>query len=237
MQTILLIFDILGTLAFAVSGALVAIRRRMDLFGVAVLAIVTATGGGILRDLIVGHLPPQAFLDPRYVAISAGAGLICFLVMYLHPRLPHKVAAAYDWIMFAFDTLGVAAFTVDGVIVAIESGYRDNIFLLVFLGVITGVGGGMIRDVLASRVPEVLQKHIYALASILGALVAGILAKYSVDEQLSMICGFAAIVLLRILAAVFRWNLPRVDKTKLFAKPADPHSEEKTDQHDAEQNK
>ncbi len=204
MQTMLMIFDILGTVAFAVSGALVAIKRRMDIFGVAVLAIVTATGGGILRDVLIGRLPPDALLYPRYVAIAAGVGLLCFLVMYFHPRMPEKLTTAYDMMMFIFDTLGVAAFTVDGVAVGKSSSFGGNWFLLVFLGVITGVGGGMIRDILASRVPEVLQKHVYALASIIGALITGIM---------TIICGFAAIVLLRILAARFRWNLPRVGKS------------------------
>ena len=221
----MLVFDILGTLAFAVSGALVAIRRRMDLFGAIVLAIVTATGGGILRDILIGKLPPQAFLHPRYVAIAAAAGLVSFLVMYFHPELPHKVATAYDRLMFCFDTLGVAAFTVDGVVIAVEAGHRDNLFLVVFLGVITGVGGGMIRDVLASRVPEVLQKHIYALASIFGALIAGILALFGADEQIGMICGFAAIVLLRVLAARFRWNLPRAGKRKPHTHPDESQDE------------
>ena len=115
--------------------------------------------------------------------------------------------------MFIFDTLGVAAFTVDGVAVGKSSSFGGNWFLLVFLGVITGVGGGMIRDILASRVPEVLQKHVYALASIIGALITGIMTIYGIDEQISVICGFAAIVLLRILAARFRWNLPRVGKS------------------------
>ena len=205
MQILLLIFDIMGTLSFAVSGALVGIKRKMDIFGVTVLAIVTATGGGILRDIIVGHLPPQAFLNPCYVALSAAAGLVCFLVMCFHPRLPDKIAAAYDMVMFCFDTLGVA--TVEG--------YGDNLFLMVFLGVITGVGGGVIRDVLASRVPEVFKKHVYALASILGAVVTGVFALYGIDEQTGILCGFAAIVLLRILAARFRWNLPKVEGTKL----------------------
>ena len=191
MQTMLMIFDILGTVAFAVSGALVAIKRRMDIFGVAVLAIVTATG----------------------VSIAAGVGLLCFLVMYFHPRMPEKLTTAYDMMMFIFDTLGVAAFTVDGVAVGKSSSFGGNWFLLVFLGVITGVGGGMIRDILASRVPEVLQKHVYALASIIGALITGIMTIYGIDEQISVICGFAAIVLLRILAARFRWNLPRVGKS------------------------
>lgn len=224
MQTILLIFDIMGTLAFAVSGALVAIRRRMDVFGAVVLALVTATGGGILRDLMIGRTPPQAFTDPKYVAIAAGAGLVCFFVMYFHPRLPHKVSAAYDFLMFCFDTLGVAAFTVDGVVVATEGGFGDNLFLLVFLGVTTGIGGGMIRDILASRVPEVLQKHVYALASILGALAAGVLTRCGADEQIGMIVGFAAVVILRVFAAVFRWNLPKVGKNR----PAFKSGEEKS---------
>ena len=114
MQTLLMIFDILGTVAFAVSGAIVGVRRRMDILGVTVLAVVTATGGGILRDIMVGQLPPQALLHPRYVAISAAVGLICFFVMCFHPSPPQKAAAAYDMVMFCFDTLGVAAFTVDG---------------------------------------------------------------------------------------------------------------------------
>lgn len=218
MQILLLIFDIMGTLSFAVSGALVGIKRKMDIFGVTVLAIVTATGGGILRDIIVGHLPPQAFLNPCYVALSAAAGLVCFSVMCFHPRLPNKIAAAYDMVMFCFDTLGVAAFTVDGVAVATVEGYGDNLFLMVFLGVITGVGGGVIRDVLASRVPEIFKKHVYALASVLGAVVTGILALYGIDEQTGILCGFAAIVLLRIFAARFRWNLPKVEGKKLSQK-------------------
>ncbi len=214
MQTLLLIFDIMGTLSFAVSGALVGIKRKMDIFGVIVLAIVTATGGGIVRDLIVGHIPPQAFLSPYYVAVAAATGLVCFLVMFNHPQLPVKVSAAYDMIMFWFDTLGVAAFTVDGVAVAIAEGYGRNLFLMVFLGVITGVGGGLIRDIFASRIPEVFKKHVYALASILGAVIAGVLARYGVDNETGLLFGFAAVVLLRFLAARFRWNLPKVEGEK-----------------------
>ena len=229
MQTVLLIFDIMGTLSFAVSGALVAIRRRMDLFGVAVLAIVTATGGGILRDLLIGHLPPQAFRDPLYVAIAAGAGLVCFLILFFHPRLPQKVATAYDLVMFWFDTLGVAAFTVDGIAVAIVEGHEDNLFLMVFLGVTTGVGGGMIRDVLASRVPEVLQKHVYALASIFGAVIT-VLIRCGVDDQSGMICGLAAIVLRRVLAARFRWNLPKIGKGRLPLKFPERQSDDADDE-------
>ncbi|MBQ3265142.1 MAG: trimeric intracellular cation channel family protein [Ruminococcus sp.] len=230
MDTLLMVFDILGTLAFAVSGAIVGVRRRMDIFGVTVLAIVTATGGGILRDLMIGSLPPQALLHPRYVAIAAGAGLICFLVMCFHPHPAQKAAAAYDMVMFCFDTLGVAAFTADGVAVAIDAGFGNNVFLMVLLGVITGVGGGVIRDVLSSRVPQVFQKHVYALASIIGAVIMGVMVSCGIKEQIGIICGFAVIVLLRVLAARFRWNLPRVGKAKLPEKAA----EQETDREDSD---
>ena len=227
MQTLLMIFDILGTVAFAVSGAIVGVRRRMDILGVTVLAVVTATGGGILRDIMVGQLPPQALLHPRYVAISAAVGLICFFVMCFHPSPPQKAAAAYDMVMFCFDTLGVAAFTVDGAAVASACGYSDNLFLTVFLGVITGVGGGVIRDILASRVPEIFVKHVYALASIIGAVVTAVSVSFGLNEQTGTICGFAAIVLLRILAARFRWNLPRVGRSGLPEKAGSESPAEK----------
>ena len=210
MQIILLVLDLLGTLAFAVSGALVAIRRRMDIFGVLVLAIVTATGGGILRDVIMGSLPPVTFLNPLYAGVSALTGLVVFLVMYFHPKLPQRVTAFYDWTMFIFDTLGVAAFTVDGVALAVNHGYRTNFFLMMFLGVITGVGGGVMRDILADRMPDILRKHVYALASVLGAVVTSLLIRTTLPHQTAMIAGFAAIVLLRVLAARFRWDLPKV---------------------------
>lgn len=224
MQTLLWIFDVLGTLAFAVSGAIVGVRRRMDVLGVVVLAIVTATGGGILRDVMVGHLPPRALMDPRYVIFAAVTGLVCFLVMCIRPHPPQKAATAYDMVMFCFDTLGVAAFTVDGFAAAGAEGYGDSLFLPVFLGVITGVGGGVIRDILASRVPEVLHKHVYALASFIGALTTGLMIRWGAEEEIGIIAGFAVIVLLRVLAARFRWNLPRAGKVRLADKPSEEDS-------------
>ena len=231
MSTLLMVFDVLGTLAFAVSGAIVGVRRRMDILGVAVLAIVTATGGGILRDLLIGNLPPQALLHPRYVAISVAVGLICFFVMCFHPRPPQKAAAAYDMVMFCFDTLGVAAFTADGVAVAIDTGFGNNVFLMVFLGVITGVGGGVIRDILSSRIPQVFQKHVYALASIIGAVIMGVMIRCGITDQIGILSGFAVIVLLRILAARFRWNLPRVGKAKLPSQDAEQDADKEDVDH------
>ena len=206
----MLILDMLGTIAFAISGALVGIRHRMDLFGVNVLAIVTATGGGILRDILIGDQPPVMFRNPVYVLAAAITANVVFVFMYFHPRQPKKLSVVYDMLMFVFDTLGVAAFTVDGVMLGVAHGYKRNLFLLVFLGFITGVGGGMIRDVLANQVPDVLRKHVYALASILGGLVTGFMVRQFDMRQAGIIAGFCVVVVLRVLASHFKWNLPKV---------------------------
>lgn len=202
--------DLLGTVAFAVSGALVAIRRRMDIFGVVVLAIVTATGGGMLRDIIIGSLPPTSFLDPRYVGISALIGVSVFLLLYFRPHIPQKLSSLNNRLMFLFDTLGIAAFTVDGVAIGLANGFRSNLFLLVFLGSITGVGGGVIRDILANEMPDILRKHVYALTAILGGSVYALLAQTALPEEVGMIAGFATVVILRLLGARFLWNLPKI---------------------------
>lgn len=211
MQTILLVMDYLGTVAFAIFGALVAIRKQMDLFGVLVLALISATGGGVLRDLMIGKLPPTALVSPHFAILAAITGGIVFLMMARHPRLPKRIAEAYDVILFSFDTLGLAAFTVDGVVIGITHGYRGHLFLLTFLGVITGVGGGIIRDLLASSTPDILKKDIYAVASILGVLVIEFFFFLGFSEHVSLITGFITIVLLRVLAAKFHWNLPKID--------------------------
>ncbi len=210
MLNIMLVLDMLGTIAFAISGALVGIRHRMDWFGVNVLAIVTATGGGILRDIIIGDHPPVMFRNPIYVLVAAITANVVFVVMYFHPRRPKRLSAVYDMLMFVFDTLGVAAFTVDGVMLGVAHGYKHNLFLLVFLGVMTGVGGGMIRDVLADQMPDVLRKHVYAIASILGAVVTGFIVRQFDMRRTGIIAGFCVVVLLRVLASHFKWNLPKV---------------------------
>ena len=211
MEQMLLCLDLMGSVAFAVSGVLVGVRRKMDVFGVNVLAVITATGGGILRDILIGDLPPAAFRNPFHVTVAVVTANLAICFMLLHPHLPGRVTGAYNRIMFWFDTLGVAAFTVDGVMIGVEHGYRDNLFLLVFLGVMTGVGGGILRDILADQMPEVLRRHVYATASVAGGLMTGLLMQYSVTARGSLLAGFSTVVLLRALAAHFRWNLPRIE--------------------------
>ena len=213
--TLLEIFDLIGTIAFAISGAFVGIRKEMDVFGVNVLAVTTACGGGVVRDILVGQIPPKMFLNPRYVLVAAVVANIVFLLMYLHGRIPRRMAAVYDWTLFCFDTLGLAAFTVDGVMAAVNAGFVDNGFLLVFIGFLTGVGGGTLRDMMANRIPDIFVKHIYALASIAGGVLMVVVYECTGSQRAAMIDGFLIVLVVRCLAAYFRWNLPKVKQPLL----------------------
>ena len=208
--TLLGIFDLTGTIAFAISGAFVAIRKKMDIFGVIVLAITTACGGGMLRDLIIGDIPPKMFRNPFYVAVSAIMALIVFSFMYRHQKMPGKIAPIYDNILFWFDTLGLAAFTVDGVMIGINAGYEKNAFLIIFLGFITGVGGGALRDIMADQMPDIFVKHIYAVASIAGGISMTLFLIILHSRRIAMIGGFSVVMILRFMAMKYQWNLPRV---------------------------
>jgi uncharacterized membrane protein YeiH len=204
------VFDLIGTIAFALSGSFVAVSKKMDIFGVNMLAVATACGGGLVRDLIIGNTPPVVFRDPFYAIIAIAVANTVFILIKQQRHLPKKMAHLYDRTVFWFDTIGLAAFTVDGLMVGVNAGYQENVFLIVFLGLTTGVGGGVLRDVFADQIPDIFRKHIYALASIAGGVVMAIILKLT-DRQLpAMLLGFSMIILLRVLAEHFRWNLPRI---------------------------
>ena len=205
MERFLFLFEVLGTVAFAASGALLGIHKGMDLFGVCILGLTTAVGGGIIRDVVLGCTPPATFQDPVYAAVSVAASLVLFW-----PGLRHLLTwnqAWFDRWMFWMDTAGLGSFTVVGVRAAYESVPQATVFLLVFVGAVTGVGGGVLRDMMAGDMPYVFRKHIYASASLAGALVCALLWRWG--EAPAMLLGCGAVVLIRCLSAHFRWNLPR----------------------------
>ena len=210
------LMNFVGSLAFALSGVSLAIKKKMDIFGVIILAVVTATGGGILRDIIIGRFPPVAFTDSIYVLFSAIVAVIAFSIIYVlkkyHRVVPEKFKSTYNRANFWFDTLGLAAFTVEGVHAGLETSQSENLFLLIFLGVITGVGGGLLRDLFAMEMPYIFIKHIYAVAAIVGAIVMGILVIYTPFQTMGMMAGFIIIVCIRVLAFHFQWNLPKIDQ-------------------------
>ena len=206
----ILIMDIIGTIAFAFSGAMIAIRKGMDIFGVTILAITTAVGGGMIRDVLIGHVPPEMFRNPLYTIIAVVTANISFWFLYFKKKsVPKNWVNLYEKMLFLFDTLGLASFTINGVNAGMKTDMADNLFLVGFLGVLTGVGGGLIRDMMASRRPYIFVKHVYACASVIGALTTALLWDY-VGENIAMITGFLSVILIRIFAAYFEWNLPRI---------------------------
>ena len=206
MQILLLIFELLGTAAFAVSGAFVAIGKKMDLLGVAVLGMTTAVGGGIIRDLILGVTPPASLVNPLYALTAIACALLTFLPVVR--RLFTDQRLLWDKLLRIADSVGLGVFSVVGVRAAFAAGFGDNLFLQVFVGALTGVGGGVLRDVMANSTPYIFSKHIYACASLAGALVCAVLWRFC-GELPSMIAGASLTFLLRILAARFRWSLPK----------------------------
>ena len=168
-EILVFILELIGTAAFAVSGAIVGIKKQMDLFGVIVLGVCTAVGGGIVRDLILGITPPVTFQNPVYALTAAVISAILFLP-HVRARL-NRHEPLYDRLLLLMDAVGLGIFTVVGVQCAYEHSAQYSMFLLVFVGLITGVGGGVLRDVFSGERPYIFVRHFYACASIAGALV------------------------------------------------------------------
>jgi len=205
------IMEIMGTIAFAASGAMVGIRKRMDIFGVCVLGFVTACGGGMVRDVILGITPPNVFRNPDYAKVAVITSIIVFVVVYVkRDVMDGRFKVVYDKSMLIMDTIGLAIFTVVGVNIGIQQGYLEKIFLLTFVGTITGVGGGLMRDVMAGEKPYIFVKHIYASASVAGSIVCVYMYR-AFGTVVSMIASSAVILLIRYLAAKYHWNLPHID--------------------------
>ena len=208
---IIFIVEIIGTIAFASSGAMVAVRKRLDLFGIIVLGVITAVGGGMLRDLMIGNIPPNMFRNPVYVLAAFLTVLVLFLLFRCWPfLLGSRYIEGFEKIMNILDAIGLGAFTVIGIDTGVEAGYGDYHFLIIFLGVITGIGGGILRDIMAGETPYVLKKHIYACASIAGACLYVVLLQVTRSDS-AMIGSALLVVAIRILASHFRWDLPGID--------------------------
>lgn len=213
---VLKILEIIGTIAFAVSGAFVAIKAKLDLFGVLFIGTITAVGGGIVRDLLIGATPPAIFSNAHVVLVALGASALVFLLAYIKRKDFDEIQKKVEYVNTFFDAVGLGAFTVMGTEVAFVNGLSGNAFLSIALGMLTGVGGGIFRDVLTDTTPYIFKKHVYALAAIGGAVVY-YLIRCKVDTTWipSLIAG-GLIVVIRMLAAHFRWSLPKVhlDETK-----------------------
>ena len=199
--------EIIGTVAFAISGAFVAINKKMDILGIIILAMATAVGGGIIRDLVLGITPPAALTHPVYALVSIVVAILVFIPIIRNHL--QKETHVTTWVLRVMDSLGLGVFTVIGIEAAIAIGQHDNIFLLIFVGVVTGVGGGVLRDVMAGEVPYIFVRHFYASSSLIGAVCFVLLINF-IPKDFAEIIGISVIFILRLLAARFQWSLPRV---------------------------
>jgi len=195
----LVVLDLVGIFVFAITGALVAVRKELDVFAVLVLAGVTGLGGGFIRDLLIGAVPPAALSDWRYLLVPVVAGVVTF---YFHP-VPGRMERVFN----VLDAAGLSLFCVTGALRALDYGLGPLPAAL--LGMVTGIGGGMLRDVLAGRVPLVFRGELYATPAFVGALVA--VLGYRAGVQTAVLAVPAAAVCFgwRVLAMRRGWNAPR----------------------------
>ncbi len=211
-ELFIFLLEIVGTIAFASSGAMLGIRKNMDIFGVNVLGITTAVGGGCVRDLLLGIHPPKMFQNFAYVGTAILTSCLLFVVFFIKKELLESTfLERYERVMSALHAVGLGIFTVMGIRTAmdLEGSHFDHWFLLVFVGVATGIGGGMIRDVMAGETPFVFIKHVYACAALIGAFLYIFLCR-AVPDIGAMLVSSITVVAVRLLAAHYRWNLPRI---------------------------
>lgn len=194
----LLLFDLVGVFVFALAGAYAAVAKKLDLFGVVVVGVVSAIGGGVLRDLLIGQTPPFALRDWRYLVVPTAASVVVF---YFHPQV-----SRLRRVVLLSDAAGLGLFVVAGTAKALEAGLPAVGATVV--GVLTGIGGGVIRDVLTGEIPVVLRREIYALAALAGSVVVVVADGFGIEGIASGAIGAALVFGLRILALVRRWSAP-----------------------------
>lgn len=202
IASLLLTLDLAGTAVFAISGAAVGVRHRLDVFGVCVLAFVAGNAGGMLRDILLGAVPPVAFVGWRYVTISLLAGVVTFI---WHPRVERLHTP-----ILMFDAVGLGLFSVSGTQKALAFGADPLVAAL--LGMLTGIGGGMLRDVLVGEIPTVLRKDLYALAALAGAGVVVAEPLLHLPATAGTIGGATLCFAVRLMAIRRGWALPIADR-------------------------
>jgi uncharacterized membrane protein YeiH len=196
--TALLVADLLGVAVFAASGASAAVVKRLDLFGVVFVGFAAALGGGILRDLVIDQVPPLAFDDWRYGAVAVATAIAVF---YLHPKL-----ARLRRVVLVLDAAGLGLFTVTGTLKALAAGVGPVGACVI--GMLTGIGGGLVRDLLLGRIPVVLRREIYAVAALIGAVAVAVLERVGAGGPLPMTAAAALVFAIRVVALRRRWAAP-----------------------------
>lgn len=214
MLTFLTILELIGVVSFAISGAMTAIRKQMDVFGVVFIGCVTAVGGGAMRDLMIGVTPPMCFQDPVYLVVAFVTALLFFLPFVRRPMLSHH--KTFDWLLFVTDSVGLGLFAVSGVQAGLAVSPQFSPILLLFVGMLSGTGGGILRDILTGSTPYIFIKHVYALAAAAGAALYLIFLRVGMNEFAAYPLSASVVVAVRVLAAKYHWNLPRAKDDEFF---------------------
>ncbi len=192
--------DLLGTAAFAATGAFKAVEHKSDIVGIMILASITGVAGGVMRDVIFGRIPPVAIADPLYIAITIGMAVAIFFL--------YKSFKQFEGIVLKFDAIGLGVFTIIGASFA-YSLYGLNFLAMAFAGIVTAIGGGILRDVFVNEVPIVFVKELYASASFVGVVAFFGMLAAGVSVNVAAIPCVALVTGLRMLAMRYNWNLPR----------------------------
>lgn len=197
-----------GIIAFAVSGATAAIEKHTDPFGTIIAAVLTACGGGITRDILLGITPPRSLLDPSYISLASATALIVYLIAFILKDAFRSGADVTDTAVNVFDALGLGVFVVMGTQTAIDCGFSQNAFLSILIGVLTGCGGGFLRDITLREIPVMLKRHVYVIAACCGGAVFYIMYTSQFGYTLSVTASVLVTFSLRMLATRYKWNLP-----------------------------
>lgn len=203
-DTVTLVLNLIGTFAFGLTGGIQAVRKKMDLFGVLVLSVATGLGGGVMRDILLGHIPPATLSDWWYPAVASLGGIVIFVWF--------SAVIHHGRFLTAFDAVGLGIFTVTGTTIALGSGLNPAASAL--LGMLTGVGGGVLRDVLAAEVPLIFRSEIYAVASLFGAVIVIVAFETGLLAVPAEIIATAAVFTLRELSVRRGWKIPVSKQTQ-----------------------
>lgn len=200
IQTTILVLDLFGTMAFAVTGAFKAIEHKADIVGIIILATITGVAGGIIRDILMGHFPPHSISDPYYVIITVTTGIVIF---FLYPKMQKH------WNLFLkFDAIGLGVFTAIGATFAYET-YGMNFLAIALAGMVTAVGGGILRDMFVNEIPMVFVKELYASASFVGVIVFYAVLGIDSNLEAATVISIVIVTVLRLVAMKKNWNLPK----------------------------
>lgn len=206
----LLVIELAGVVLFSASGALLGIQKHLDLFGVLILGVITALGGGLIRDILIGRTPPIMFTNRTYLYLSTSSALLVFAVVHLTHKAYGKNKGRLYTLFIICDAIGLGAYAAIGTQVGFDTGYGSNPYLCICLGAITCVGGGALRDMMCKLIPTILWDHIYALAAAVGSASYYFAAHLGLNQALSSVIGILITVAIRLLSWKYHWKLPRL---------------------------